>query len=63
MLLCIFVWNFKKTHSLKDCKEEIKHKEGFIIHVKVPAERMPEEKRLYQATELAGRIDDIQVIQ
>lgn len=42
---------------------EIKHKEGFIIHVKVPAENVPEEKRVYQATELAGRIDDIQVIQ
>lgn len=42
---------------------EINHKEGFIIHVKVPAENMPEEKRVYQATELAGRIGDIQVIQ
>ncbi len=41
---------------------EIKHKEGFIIHVKVPAEKVSGEKQVFQATELAGRIEDIQVV-
>ncbi|KYG26015.1 hypothetical protein [Alkalihalobacillus trypoxylicola] len=41
---------------------ELHHNEGFIVHVKVPTQGLESEKRVYQTTELLGKIEDIQII-
>ncbi|GAF65089.1 hypothetical protein BTS2_1987 [Bacillus sp. TS-2] len=41
---------------------ELHHNEGFIVHVTVPTKGLEPNKRVFQATELQGKLEDIVII-